>query len=53
MTKLRCLITDHGFPNLRHEEAVLSAAGIERAGKQLAAFGRPRKLDSARHCQRN
>ncbi|WP_263144071.1 class I SAM-dependent methyltransferase [Pseudomonas sp. RIT-PI-AD] len=26
-------------------------AGIERAGKQLAAFGAPRKLDSARHCQ--
>jgi 16S rRNA (guanine1207-N2)-methyltransferase len=26
-------------------------AGIERASKQLAAFGRPRKLDSARHCQ--
>ncbi len=26
-------------------------AGIERAAKQLAAFGRPRKLDSARHCQ--
>lgn len=29
MTKLRCLITDHGFPNLRHEEAVLGAAGVE------------------------
>jgi len=26
-------------------------AGIERAAKQLAAFGRTRKLDSARHCQ--
>ena len=26
-------------------------AGIERAAKQLAAFGKPRKLDSARHCQ--
>jgi 16S rRNA (guanine1207-N2)-methyltransferase len=25
--------------------------GIERAARQLAAFGRPRKLDSARHCQ--
>ncbi len=25
--------------------------GIERASKQLAGFGRPRKLDSARHCQ--
>lgn len=25
--------------------------GIERAAKQLAAFGRARKLDSARHCQ--
>nr|WP_298171540.1 class I SAM-dependent methyltransferase [uncultured Pseudomonas sp.] len=26
-------------------------AGIERAAKQLAAFGKARKLDSARHCQ--
>ncbi|HTO20320.1 MAG TPA: class I SAM-dependent methyltransferase [Pseudomonas sp.] len=26
-------------------------AGVERAAKQLAAFGTPRKLDSARHCQ--
>lgn len=26
-------------------------AGIERAAKQLSAFGSPRKLDSARHCQ--
>ncbi len=26
-------------------------AGVERAAKQLAAFGAPRKLDSARHCQ--
>ncbi|MGX5220588.1 methyltransferase [Pseudomonas segetis] len=26
-------------------------AGIERAAKQMAAFGKPRKLDSARHCQ--
>jgi len=26
-------------------------AGIERASKQLGAFGKPRKLDSARHCQ--
>lgn len=25
--------------------------GIERAAKQLAVFGKPRKLDSARHCQ--
>ncbi|ANI36344.1 16S rRNA methyltransferase [Pseudomonas sp. JY-Q] len=25
--------------------------GIEGAAKQLAAFGKPRKLDSARHCQ--
>ena len=25
--------------------------GIERAAKQLATFGKPRKLDSARHCQ--
>ncbi|MFG0380050.1 methyltransferase [Pseudomonas sp. zbq_18] len=25
--------------------------GIERAAKQLSAFGKPRKLDSARHCQ--
>lgn len=26
-------------------------AGVERAAKQLAAFGRTSKLDSARHCQ--
>ncbi len=26
-------------------------SGIERAAKQLAPFGKPRKLDSARHCQ--
>ncbi|UTW06900.1 class I SAM-dependent methyltransferase [Pseudomonas benzenivorans] len=26
-------------------------AGIERAAKQLTVFGKPRKLDSARHCQ--
>lgn len=26
-------------------------AGIERAAKQLGAFGQARKLDSARHCQ--
>ena len=26
-------------------------AGIERAAKQLSTFGKPRKLDSARHCQ--
>jgi len=26
-------------------------AGVERAAKQLAAFGEPRKLDNARHCQ--
>ncbi len=26
-------------------------AGIERAAKHLAAFGKARKLDSARHCQ--
>ena len=25
--------------------------GVERAAKQLSAFGKPRKLDSARHCQ--
>lgn len=25
--------------------------GIERAAKQLATYGKPRKLDSARHCQ--
>ncbi len=29
MPSFRCLITDHGFPNLRHEEAALSAAGVE------------------------
>lgn len=26
-------------------------AGIERAARQLSRYGRPRKLDSARHCQ--
>ncbi|MFS1289134.1 MAG: methyltransferase [Pseudomonas piscis] len=26
-------------------------AGVESTAKQLAAFGKPRKLDSARHCQ--
>lgn len=26
-------------------------AGVERAAKQLAVYGQPRKLDSARHCQ--
>lgn len=26
-------------------------SGIERAAKQLTPFGKPRKLDSARHCQ--
>jgi 16S rRNA (guanine1207-N2)-methyltransferase len=26
-------------------------AGIERAAKQLEPYGKPRKLDSARHCQ--
>lgn len=25
--------------------------GVERAAKQMAAYGTPRKLDSARHCQ--
>ena len=25
--------------------------GVERAAKQLSAYGKPRKLDSARHCQ--
>ncbi len=29
MTKPRVVITDHGFPNLRHEEDVLAAAGAE------------------------
>lgn len=29
MTKLRVLITDHGFPNIRHEEATIAAAGAE------------------------
>lgn len=29
MTKLRAVITDHGFANLRHEEAILAAAGVE------------------------
>lgn len=26
-------------------------AGVERAARQMAAYGTPRKLDSARHCQ--
>ncbi|UCJ16571.1 class I SAM-dependent methyltransferase [Pseudomonas sp. MM211] len=26
-------------------------AGVERAAKQMGAYGTPRKLDSARHCQ--
>jgi D-3-phosphoglycerate dehydrogenase len=34
MTKLRAVITDHGFPNLHHEESVLGAAGIELAVAQ-------------------
>ena len=29
MPKPRVLITDHGFPNLRHEETILAAAGAE------------------------
>jgi D-3-phosphoglycerate dehydrogenase len=29
MLPLRAVITDHGFPNLRHEEAVLNDAGVE------------------------
>jgi len=29
MSHPRVLITDHGFPNLRHEEAALAAAGAE------------------------
>jgi D-3-phosphoglycerate dehydrogenase len=29
MTKLRVVVTDHGFPHLRHEEDVLAAAGAE------------------------
>lgn len=29
MSKPRVVITDHGFPNLRHEEAVCAAAGLE------------------------
>lgn len=29
MTKPRVVVTDHGFPNLRHEEDVLAAAGAE------------------------
>lgn len=29
MSELRALITDHGFPNLRHEESILGAADIE------------------------
>jgi D-3-phosphoglycerate dehydrogenase len=34
MTLLRVLITDHGFPNLRHEEAAFRAAGFELAVAQ-------------------
>lgn len=34
MTKLRAVITDHGFPNLQHEESVLGAAGVELAVAQ-------------------
>ncbi|MCB1106321.1 MAG: hypothetical protein KDK74_16465, partial [Cephaloticoccus sp.] len=29
MSKFRVVITDHGFPNLRHEEDVITAAGGE------------------------
>ncbi|MEO6876106.1 MAG: C-terminal binding protein [Opitutaceae bacterium] len=29
MSKLRVLITDHGFPNLTHEQATIDAAGAE------------------------
>jgi len=29
MPKLRVLATDHGFPNLRHEETAITAAGAE------------------------
>jgi D-3-phosphoglycerate dehydrogenase len=29
MPKLRVLVTDHGFPNLRHEETAITAAGAE------------------------
>ena len=29
MSKLRVLVTDHGFPNLRHEETSIAAAGAE------------------------
>ena len=29
MPKPRVLVTDHGFPNLRHEETTLAAAGAE------------------------
>ena len=29
MSKPRVLVTDHGFPNLRHEETTLAAAGAE------------------------
>ncbi len=31
MSRPRVLVTDHGFPNLRHEEAVLAAAGADLA----------------------
>ncbi len=29
MSKLLAVITDHGFPNLHHEESVFAAAGVE------------------------
>lgn len=29
MTKFRVIVTDHGFPNLRHEEEILTAMGAE------------------------
>jgi D-3-phosphoglycerate dehydrogenase len=29
MSQLHAVITDHGFPNLQHEESILGAAGVE------------------------
>lgn len=39
MSKLRVVITDHGFPNLRHEEDVLGAAGAELVVAQCKTAG--------------
>ena len=46
MPKPRVLVTDHGFPNLRHEETTLAAAGAElvvaqcKTAEEVIAAGR-------------